>query len=128
MAEKSLNFADTIVSLFEAKKFSTLKDVLVTLTPPDLAILFETLPEESLPLLFRLLPKEKAADTFVEMDSDLQQMLIKGFSDSELKAVIDELYIDDAVDIVEEMPANVVTRILQQADSETRRMINEILK
>lgn len=128
MAEKSLNLEDTIISLFEAKKFSTLKDVLVTLTPPDLAMLFENLPEESLPLLFRLLPKEKAANTFVEMDSDFQEMLIKGFSDNELKAVIDELYIDDAVDIVEEMPANVVTRILQQADSETRRMINEILK
>ena len=128
MADKVISFTDTIVSLFENKKFSTLKDVLVTLTPPDLASLFEELPEESLPLLFRLLPKEKAADTFVEMDSDVQEMLIKGFSDSELKAVIDELYIDDAVDIVEEMPANVVSRILQQADSETRRMINEILK
>ena len=81
-----------------------------------------------LPRLFRLLPKELAADTFVEMDSDSQEMLIKGFSDSELKEVIDELYIDDAVDIVEEMPANVVKRILAQADPDTRKLINELLK
>ena len=65
-----------------------------------------------LPLIFRLLPKELAAEAFVEMDADLQELLIQGFSDNELKEVLDELYLDDAVDIVEEMPANVVKRIL----------------
>ena len=94
----------------------------------DIAALFEDLEPEMLPRLFRLLPKELAADTFVEMESDSQELLIKGFSDSELKEVIDELYIDDAVDIVEEMPANVVKRILAQADPDTRKLINELLK
>ncbi|MCF0120399.1 MAG: magnesium transporter, partial [Oscillospiraceae bacterium] len=83
--------------------------------------------EEKLPLLFRLLPKELAAETFVEMNSDSQELLIRGFSDNELKEVVDELYVDDAADIIEEMPANVVKRILKQADPETRKMINEIL-
>lgn len=79
-------------------------------------------------MLFRLLPKELAAETFVEMAPEAQELLIQGFSDNELKEVVDELYVDDAVDIVEEMPANVVKRILQQADPEMRKMINEILK
>jgi magnesium transporter len=93
----------------------------------DVAVIMQEIEQEQLPLLFRLLPKELAAETFVEMDSDLQEMLIRGFSDNELKDVVDELYVDDAADIVEEMPANVVKRILKQADPETRKMINEIL-
>ncbi|MBQ2697679.1 MAG: magnesium transporter, partial [Clostridia bacterium] len=94
----------------------------------DIAVLFDDLDKSILPLLFRLLPKELAAETFVEMDSDAQEMLIRGFSDSELKEVIDELYLDDAVDLIEEMPANVVRRILGSADPDTRKMINELLK
>ncbi len=128
MADKIINLADTLSALFENKKFSTLRDILMTLNPADIAIIFEELPEESLPFLFRLLPKEMAAETFVEMDTELQQVLIRAFSDVELHAVISELYIDDAVDIVEEMPANVVKRILKQADPETRNLINELLK
>lgn len=122
------NLATAITSLIESKKYGTLRDILVTMNAADIAALFEDLEPEMLPRLFRLLPKELAADTFVEMDSDSQEMLIKGFSDSELKEVIDELYIDDAVDIVEEMPANVVKRILAQADPDTRKLINELLK
>ena len=79
-------------------------------------------------MVFRLLPKELAAETFVEMETEQQEILIRGFSDSELKAVVEELYVDDAVDLVEEMPANVVSRILAQADPDTRKMINNILK
>ena len=90
--------------------------------------LFDALDDSKLPLLFRLLPKELAAETFVEMDEEAQELLIQGFSDTELKEVVDELYVDDMVDIVEEMPANVVKRILRSADSETRKAINEILK
>ena len=122
------SLATAITSLIESKKYGTLRDILVTMNAADIAALFEDLEPELLPRLFRLLPKELAADTFVEMDSDSQEMLIKGFSDSELKEVIDELYIDDAVDIVEEMPANVVKRILAQADPDTRKLINELLK
>ncbi len=119
----------SIIKLTEEKKYSTLRDILSTMNAADIAALFEEdIPESVLPLLFRLLPKELAADTFVEMSPDTQELLIKGFSDSELKEVVDELYVDDAVDIVEEMPANVVKRILTQADPEKRRMINDILK
>lgn len=112
----------------ESKKYATVRDILVTMNAADIAVLFDDIDGHLIPLLFRLLPKELAADTFVEMETDQQQMLIKGFSDSELKEVVDELYIDDAVDIVEEMPANVVKRILMQADPDTRKMINELLQ
>ena len=122
------NLATAITALIESKKYGTLRDILVTMNAADIAALFDDLEPEMLPRLFRLLPKELAADTFVEMGSDSQELLIKGFSDSELKEVIDELYIDDAVDIVEEMPANVVKRILAQADPDTRKLINELLK
>ncbi|MDD3400921.1 MAG: magnesium transporter [Eubacteriales bacterium] len=128
MADKNFDLETTISALARNKRYAALRDVLVTMNAADIAALFAGLEQEVLPLLFRLLPKELAAETFVEMDSDAQELLITGFSDSELKEVIDELYIDDAVDIVEEMPANVVKRILQQADAETRKQINEILK
>ncbi len=112
----------------ENKKYATLRDILSTMNAADIAQLFDDLEQPMLPLLFRLLPKELAAETFVEMETDQQQQLIRGLSDSELKEVVDELYIDDAVDIVEEMPANVVKRILAQADPDTRKMINELLQ
>ncbi|HPD89647.1 MAG TPA: magnesium transporter [Oscillospiraceae bacterium] len=128
MEERTTTFESTILSLLENKRFSSLKDVFITMNPSDIAAVFEELPEEPLPLLFRLLPKELAAETFAEMESDHQELLIKGFSDFELKEVIGELYTDDAVALVEEMPASVVKRILNQADPEKRRMINEILK
>ena len=118
----------TLLTLLEEKKYPTVKEILVTMNPADIAAAFEEMDESRLPVLFRLIPKELAADTFVEMESDLQELLIRGFSDSELKEVLDELYVDDAVDIVEEMPANVVKRILAQADPELRKDINEILR
>ena len=127
MGKNETIMATTIEALIDSKKYSTLRDIFVTMQPADIAILFESIDESKLPLLFRLLPKELAAETFVEMDSDEQELLIRGFSDAELKDVVDELYVDDAVDIVEEMPANVVKRILRQADPDMRKMINEIL-
>jgi magnesium transporter len=128
LAESTFSLETTFTSLLENKKYSTLRDILITMNPADIAVLFDDLAENTLPLLFRLLPKELAAETFVEMDSDSQELLIRGFSDNELKEVVDELYVDDAVDIVEEMPANVVSRILRQANPEMRTTINEILK
>lgn len=119
---------DVILELKDSKQYDKLKSLLSTINPTDIAALFDELPKHTLPLLFRLLPKDNAAETFVEMDSDMRELLIHSFSDSELKELVDELYVDDAADIVEEMPSNVVTRILSQADPETRRMINEILK
>ena len=129
MAERTIvTLGDTLAALVEGKKYTTLRDILVTMNAVDVAAVFEDMPQDKLPLLFRLLPKELAAETFVEMAPEAQELLIQGFSDNELKEVVDELYVDDAVDIVEEMPANVVKRILQQADPEMRKMINEILK
>lgn len=128
MTESNATLETTIETLVEGKKYSVLREILNTLQPADIAIMFENLDRSKLPLLFRLLPKETAAATFVEMDPEEQELLIKGFSDAELKEVVDELYVDDAVDIVEEMPSNVVTRILAQAAPDVRKMINEILK
>ncbi len=127
MAEHSVTVESTLEALLAEKKYQTIRDILVTMNPADIAGVFDGL-AESLPLLFRLLPKELAAETFVEMEPDAQELLIRGFSDSELREVLDELYVDDAVDIVEEMPANVVKRILAQADPQMRREINEILR
>ena len=128
MAERNATLENTIEALTQQKKYPALRDILVTMNPADIAALFDDLEEHTLPLLFRLLPKDLAAETFVEMEPELQELLIRGFSDSELKEVVDELYVDDAVDLVEEMPANVVKRILRQADAETRKLINDILK
>ena len=128
MGDNYRGFSVTIEKLLEEKKYASLRDILTTINPADIALIFAEIQEEKLPLLFRLLPKELAAEAFVEMDEDMQEHLIRGFSDAELKAVVDELYVDDAVDIVEEMPANVVKRVLKQADPELRKMINEILK
>ena len=110
------------------KRYADLRDLLLPLEAPDIAQLFAELEEKALPLAFRLLPKEQAAEVFVELDSDQQEMLIQGFSNTELKEVLDELYLDDTVDIVEEMPAGVVKRILRHSDPEMRKSINEILK
>ena len=95
--------------------------------PADLASLLETLSPRNITLLFRLLPKELAAETFTFMDSDTQMHLISGFSDKELREILDEIFVDDTVDIIEEMPANVVSRILKNTDAETRKQINAIL-
>lgn len=128
MEKKLVLMQDTIASLLTQKKYTTLRDLFSTMQAVDISMLFDELPKSKLPMLFRLLPKELAAETFVEMDEESQKLLIHGFSDTELKQVVDELYVDDAVDIVEEMPANVVKRILQQTDPDTRKAINEILK
>lgn len=127
MEKYSATLLETIKVLLAEKKYKTLRDILTTLNPYDIAVIFEELMDEKTALLFRMLPKELAAETFVEMDEDTQEMLIHGFSDSELKEIVDELYLDDAVDIIEEMPANVVRRILTQADPVTRKTINELL-
>jgi len=128
MADHSVTMENTLSTLLSDKKYSTIRDVLVTMNPADIAAVFSGVEPEKLPLLFRLLPKELAAESFVEMESDQQEALIRGISDSELRQVMDELYVDDAVDIVEEMPANVVQRILAQSDPQMRKEINEILQ
>ena len=128
MAERFEIVEKALLRMLEDKKYATLRDILVTMNPSDVAGLFGGLEDKQIPLMFRLLTKEQAAETFVEMDPDAQELLIRGFSDNELKEVLDELYVDDAADIVEEMPANVVKRILKNADPEMRSSINQILR
>ena len=128
MAVFSTDLSQTIEILLEKKQYNSIKNILVTLNPPDIAIILEDQPADRLMRLFRLLPKELAAEVFVEMEPELQEQLINGFTDRELADILDEMYDDDAADLVEEMPANVVNRILKQADPEMRRSINELLK
>ena len=128
MAERFEIVTKAIDKMLEEKKYAALRDILLVMYPSDIAELFGDMEEDRIPLLFRLLPKELAAETFVEMEPDAQELLIRGFSDNELKEVVDELYVDDAADLVEEMPANVVKRILKQADPEMRKSINQILR
>ena len=128
MVERFEIVEKAILKMLEDKKYAALREILVVMNPSDIAALFSGIEEKQIPLLFRLLPKELAAESFVEMEADAQELLIRGFSDNELKEVVDELYVDDAADLVEEMPANVVKRILKQADPEMRRSINQILR
>jgi magnesium transporter len=128
MAERFEIMEKALLQMLESKKYATLRDMLITMNPSDVAGIFGDLEEKQVPLMFRLLPKELAAETFVEMEPDTQALLIQGFSDNELKDVLSELYVDDAADLVEEMPATVVRRILEAADPEMRSSINQILR
>ena len=120
--------------LVKHRAFVQLKTALQEMMPADIAQLLSELIEEQdefgekeFTLIFRVLPKELAAEAFTYMDSDLQMVLINAISDRELRAVLDELFLDDTVDIIEEMPANVVSRILKATDPDKRKQINELL-
>ncbi len=119
---------EKVLELLGQKKYHELKELLSEMNEADIAAILTEAPEEALPLLYRILPKELAADVFVNMDSDSQEILIRAFSDTELREVLDELYVDDAVDIIEEMPATVVKRILMHTAPDVRKSINDILK
>lgn len=122
-----LDMLDKILELLEIKDFPQLGSLLKDMNPADVAELFEDLPREKMALVFRLLPKELAADAFAYMNPDEQTVLVEAFSDKELHDVVNELYVDDAADMIEEMPANLVKRILRHTDAETRVLINQIL-
>ena len=122
------NIYDMIIDLLKERKFPQLREILLEMMPVDIAGLFPELPYEDVPLVYRILPKELAAEAFSSMDPDRQEQLISAFSDNELRAVLSEMYVDDTVDMIEEMPANVVKRILAHTPQETRHSINEILK
>jgi len=128
MEEQVLLEEEQITELLENKQYLKLKEILSEMNEADIAAILTEIPEEKLPLVYRILPKELAAEVFVNMDSDAQEILIRAFSDTELREVLDELYVDDAVDIIEEMPATVVKRILMHTDPEVRKSINDILK
>ena len=113
--------------LIEEKKFVELRALAEALPPPDLAELFSLVDEKYCTLLYRILPKELAAETFAWFDPEVQLRLIQSFTDKELSFMLDELYIDDTVELIEEMPAMVVKRILNHSSAEDREVINRIL-
>ena len=119
---------ETILELLEERNLPQIREKLYELNPIDVAQVLGEVPEEKLLILYRILPKESAAEVFAEMDPDEQETLIKGFNDREIREVIEEMYVDDAVDMLEEMPAVVVNKVLRQAAPETRQVINELLK
>ncbi|MBQ9085014.1 MAG: magnesium transporter, partial [Clostridia bacterium] len=114
--------------LLQEKKYTELRRQLEPIPAVDLAEIIGEMSSRSQPLLFRLLPKEQAAETFIELDNELQRTLIEGFNDAELAAILEELYLDDTVDIIEEMPATVVKKILRSTSREDREIINRLLR
>ena len=124
MTEEMENLFEKLSALYEERKFTDLRTVLSDMEPTDIAAFMEeTLDDKDQIRFFRILPKELASDVFVEIDSDTQEHLIKSFSDTELKAVIDDMFLDDTVDIIEEMPANVVKRILATSTPSNRKQL-----
>ena len=128
MEMETEEIAEHALELLRSKKIGQLREFWEALNPVDIAQALSEVSETELPILFRILPKEQAAETFIEMDNDQQEFLITAFSDKELKEVLDELYVDDAVDLIEEMPANMVKRILRHTNPEMRKDINQLLK
>lgn len=118
---------EEVERLIVDRKFTALKELLMEVNPADMALIFDDVDKKHRLLLFRVLPKELAAETFAYLESDMQRALIEAFSDVELREVVNELFLDDTVDIIEEMPANVVNKILRNVDSETRKTINDLL-
>ena len=120
--------ADQIIKFLEERNFKELKEELENLHPVDLVDAMEELDKKQRMLVFRLLSKEEAAEVFTDMNSDMREELLEALTDSELKEIMDEMYVDDTVDVLEEMPANVVDRLLMVTDEEKRQQINQLLQ
>ena len=128
MNEEINEIKKKVIELLEEKKYTSLQEYIDKLNSQDISGLFDDLTNEDMAILFRLLSKDEAAETFSYMDTDIQEKLINLLTDKELKLVIDELFMDDTVDLIEEMPSNVVKRILKTVSKEDRKTINELLK
>lgn len=118
---------EVVMKLFRDKKFVELKTIMGQMNPADVANIIESADGRDVIALFRLLPKELATEAFAYIAPEQQEQLILAFTDRELREVIDELFLDDTVDLIEEMPANIVNRILKNTDPKTRAQINELL-
>lgn len=127
MKEEIMQLKEQVVELLENKQYSNLHDYIDKLNSQDISIMFEELSKEDMILVFRLLSKDEAAEVFSYMEPDLQEDLINLLTDKELKNIVDELYMDDTVDLIEEMPSNVVKRILNGVNQKDRKLINELL-
>ena len=122
------NVVEELSVLIENKKINKLHEFLENINSPDFPAILENIDEEKTIMVYRLLSKEKAAEVFVELEHEDQERLINCLTDTEIKNVMNEIYMDDAVDLIEEMPSNVVKRILANTKSENRKIINELLK
>ena len=114
--------------LMAENRHGLLRGALMMLNPVDIAGYMKKLNREKLLMLFRILPKDVSADVFSYMDTDQRQELVESIADAEISALIDEMFVDDAVDFLEELPANAVKRVLQNTDPKTRAIINQFLK
>ena len=123
-----MEIEEIIDNLIKEKKYTELKEKLKEMKSADISAIIDDMNKEDAVIIFRLLSKEKAGMTFSYMESDNREKLIQSFTDSELKNILDELFMDDTVDLIEEMPSNVVTRILKNVDKNDRKVINELLK
>ncbi len=128
MDNEELTLVEKALELIEQKKYSDLHTLICEEEAADINEIIDEVSTEQAVIIYRLLPKELAAEVFVEMDPDKQEYMINAFSDAELKATLDELYYDDTADIIEEMPATVVKRILKAASPDMRKAVNELLK
>ena len=128
MENEELDMVEVVQGLLSKHSFAKLRSTVMDMNPADIGTVMEELPTDDLIVFFRLLPKELAAEAFVEVDGDIQEELIRAFSGREISEVMDKLFMDDAVDMIEEMPSNVVRRILKYTDPEMRQTINELLQ
>ena len=118
---------DIFMELLRSREYKAVRSILNVMNAVDIASLLTELDDKDLALAFRLIPKEKAADVFAEMGNSMQAYLVEVFTEKELRELLDDLYMDDTVDMLEELPANLVTRILENVPSEKRKQINVLL-
>ncbi len=119
--------ANKILQLLEEQNLRAVREETLKMNYVDLEQLLEEMPQDKMLVVFRMLPKETAAEVFAEMDSEYQQFLVEAMTDDEVAGIVDRLYMDDTVDLVEEMPANVVKKVLRNTDETKRKIINQIL-
>ena len=118
---------EIFVKLLQQRQYKAVRSILDVMNEVDIASLLSELDDRELALAFRLIPKDKAAEVFANMDSSMQKYLVEIFSEKELKELLDDLYMDDTVDILEELPANLVNRILDTVSTSDRALINQLL-
>ena len=120
---------ETTLELLQQNQLSKVREILLEMNPVDIAEVFLSIEsQENIVKLYRILPKEEAAEAFAYMEPETQELLIHAFTDNELRGVLDELYVDDTIDMLEEMPASVVKRILQVSDVGSRIVLNRLLR
>ncbi|MBQ3392262.1 MAG: magnesium transporter [Lachnospiraceae bacterium] len=128
MEERELDYERMLIELLEGKQYTKLRQLAEDMNPADIAAIMDDMENEESLKIFRILPKSMAADVFADLELEDQQYIIQSLSDKEASSIIDNLMADDATDLLEEMPANIVKRILKNASPETRKDINHLLR